>query len=79
MSQGTTRSSRAKSVGVGHELKHAAAEEHKAAKTARKVDSAIYAAGVVASGNPRRIGRYFLRKILYKLFGKLMGKTINRI
>jgi hypothetical protein len=64
---------------VGHELKHAAAQEHKAAKTAHKVDSAIYAAGVVASGNPKRIERYFLRKILYKLFAKFMGKTVNRI
>lgn len=82
MSQGTTRSrraSRAKSIDVGHELKQAAVEEHKAAKTARQVDSAIYAAGVVASGNPKRIERYFLRKLLYKLFGKFMGKTINRI
>jgi len=71
--------SKSKSSGVGRELKHAAAEEHKAVKTGRKVDSAIYAAEVVASGNPRRIKRYFVRKIAYKLFAKLMGKTVNRI
>lgn len=64
---------------VSHELKHVAAEEHKAAKAAHKVDSTIYAAQVLASGNPKRIERYFLRKIAYKLFGKFMGKTINRI
>jgi hypothetical protein len=64
---------------VARELKHAAAEEHKAAHAAHKLDSTVYAAQVLASGNPKRIERYFLRKIAYKLFGKLMGKTINRI
>lgn len=63
----------------GHELKHAAAEEHKVARAARKVDSTIYMGQVLASGNPKRIERYFLRKMAYKLFGKLMGKTINRV
>ena len=65
--------------GVAHELKHAAADEHKAARAARKVDSSVYMAEVLTSGNPKRIERYFLRKFAYKLFGKLMGKTINRI
>lgn len=65
--------------GVGHELKHVATTEHKAARTARKVDSKIYEAEVLASGNPKRVERYFLRKYAYKLFGKFMGKTINRI
>ncbi len=60
-------------------LKHAAATEHKAMREAHKVDSAIYMAEAVASGNPKRIERYFLRKWAYKLFGKFMGKTINRI
>ena len=32
-----------------------------------------------ASGNPKRIERYFLRKWAYRLFGRFMGKTINRI
>jgi hypothetical protein len=78
MSKGGSRSSQA-SNGVGHELKHVAADEHKAVRAARKVDSSIYMAEVVASGNPKRIERYFLRKLAYKLFGKFMGKTINRI
>src|SRR5579859_7799049 len=60
----------------GHDLKHAAAEEHKVARAAHKVDSTIYMGQVLASGNPKRIERYFLRKMAYKLFGKLMGKTI---
>jgi hypothetical protein len=64
---------------AGHAVKHAAAEEHKAVRTARKVDSKIYEAEVLASGNPKRIERYFFRKWAYKLFGKLMGKTVNRM
>jgi hypothetical protein len=64
---------------AGTEIKHVAAEEHKAAKTAHKVDSTIYAAEVLASGNPKRIARYGLRKVAYKLFAKFMGKTVNRI
>lgn len=76
---GHSHASHSSSNGVTHELKHVAAEEHKAAKAAHKVDSTIYAAEVLASGNPRRIERYFLRKIAYKLFGKFMGKTLNRI
>ncbi len=71
--------SHSSSDSVAHELKHAAAEEHKAMHAAHKLDSTVYAAQVLASGNPKRIERYFLRKIAYKLFGKLMGKTINRI
>ena len=78
MSKGQSHSSHAQS-GVGHELKHAAAEEHKAAKAAHKVDSTVYMAEVLASGNSKRIERYFLRKMAYKLFGKFLGKTINRI
>ncbi len=74
-----THASHSSSDSVAHELKHAAAEEHKAAHAAHKLDSTVYAAQVLASGNPKRIERYFLRKIAYKLFGKLMGKTINRI
>jgi hypothetical protein len=68
-----------KSSGTGSALKHAATEEHKAARTARKVDSKIYEAEVLASGNPKRIERYFLRKWAYKLFARFMGKTVNRI
>ena len=55
------------------------ADEHKVAKTAHKVDSAIYMGEVIASGKPKRIERYFLRKIAYKLFGKFLGKTLNKI
>ena len=64
---------------AGKELKHVASEEHKAARAARKVDSTVYEAEVLASGNPKRIERYFVRRWAYKLFGKLMGKTVNRI
>lgn len=64
---------------AGHELKHAAAQGHKAAKAVRKVDSDIYMAEVMASGNARRIRRYWFRKLAYKWFGKLMGKTINKL
>ena len=78
MSKGQTNSGH-HAGGVEHELKHAAAEEHKAVKTARKVDSTVYMAEVLASGNEKRIERYFLRKMAYKLFGKFLGKTINKI
>jgi hypothetical protein len=64
---------------VGKELKHAAAQEHKAARTAHKVDSAVYEAEVLASGNSKRIKRYFFRKFAYKLFGKFMNKTVSHI
>ena len=64
---------------VAHEVNHLAAQEHKAARAAHKVDSSIYMGEVLASGNPKRIERYFLRKWAYKLFGRFMGKTINRI
>lgn len=60
-------------------LRHAAAQEHKAMRAAHKVDSTIYMAEALTSGNPKRIERYFLRKLAYRLFGKFMGKTINRI
>jgi hypothetical protein len=78
MSKGGSHSSQA-SNGVAHELKHVAADEHKAVRTARKVDSSIYMAEVVASGNPKRIERYFLRKLAYKLFGKFMGKAMKSL
>ena len=64
---------------AGKELKHVASEEHKAARAAHKVDSAVYEAQVLTSGNEKRIERYFLRRWAYKLFAKLMGKTVNRI
>jgi len=65
--------------GAASGLKHAAAQEHKAVREAHKVDSAIYMAEALSSGDPKRIERYFLRKWAYKLFGKFMGKTVNRI
>jgi hypothetical protein len=71
--------SQSKQSHAGHDLKHAAAEEHKAMRAAHKVDSSIYMAEALASGNPKRIEKYFLRRMAYKLFGKFMGKTINRI
>ncbi|HEV2236212.1 MAG TPA: hypothetical protein VGR57_06070 [Ktedonobacterales bacterium] len=64
---------------AAHELTHLAAEGHKAARVAHQVDSKVYMAEVLASGNPKRIERYFLRKWAYRLFGRFMGKTINRI
>jgi hypothetical protein len=75
MSQG--QSSKSHKAGSG--LKHAAAQEHKVARDAHKVDSAIYMGEVLASGDPKRVERYFLRKLAYKFFGKFMGKTVNRI
>ena len=78
MSKGGSHSSQASS-GVGHELKHVAADGHKAVRAARKVDSSIYMAEVVASGNPKRIEHYFLRKLAYKLFGKFMGKAMKSL
>ncbi len=65
--------------GAASGLKHAAAQEHKVAHDARKVDSAIYMTEALSSGDPKRIERYFLRKWAYKFFGKFMGKTVNRI
>lgn len=82
MSQGQTHHSHTThntTSDAAHEAKHLAAEEHKVMRAGRKVDSAVYMGEVLASGNPKRIERYFLRKWAYKLFGKLMGKTINRI
>lgn len=70
---------KSKSSEASREVKHVAAEGHKAAKAVRKVDSSVYMAEVLASGNPKRIRRYFFRKIAYKLFGKFMGKTINKL
>jgi hypothetical protein len=55
------------------------ADGHKVARQARKVDSAVYMGEVIASGNPRRIMRYFIRKIAYKIFGRFMGKTLSKI
>jgi hypothetical protein len=43
---------------AGKELKHVASEEHKAARAAHKVDSAVYEAQVLTSGNEKRIERY---------------------
>lgn len=64
---------------VGDELHHTLSSEHKAVHSAYKLDSKIREVEVLTSGNPRRIRRYFARKFAYKLFGKLMGKTINRL
>jgi hypothetical protein len=64
---------------IAHELKDVATEGHKVARATRKADSTVYMAEVLASGNPRRIRRYFFRKLAYKLFGKFMGKTINKL
>jgi hypothetical protein len=61
------------------QLDHVAATEHKAAKAAHRADSMVYEAQVLASANPKRIERYFLRKFAYRLFGRFMAKTINRV
>jgi hypothetical protein len=63
----------------GSGLKHLAAQEHKAMHAAHQVDSKLYMAEALASGNPKRIERYFLRRLAYKLFGRFLAKTINRI
>jgi hypothetical protein len=60
-------------------LEAAAATEHKAARAAHHADSLVYEAEVLASGNPKRIRRYFLRKLAYRLFGRFMAKTVNRM
>jgi hypothetical protein len=82
-SRSTHSSTRSPSASHGsatsRELKHAAATEHIVAHTAYEVDRRIREVEVLSSGNPRRIQRYFLRKFAYKMFGKLMGKTINRL
>jgi hypothetical protein len=75
----TTHATHATHASHATGLRHAEAEEHKVANAARKVDSTIREVEVLSSGNPRRIRRYFARKWAYKLFGKLMGKTINRL
>ena len=75
----TSQKSEGQRSAVGKELKHAASAEHKAARAAHRVDSSVYEAEVLTSGNPKRVERYFLRKYAYKLFAKLMGKTVNRI
>ncbi len=62
-----------------HHKENIVADEHKVAKGVHKVDSTVYMGEVLASGNPKRIERYFIRKIAYKFFGKFMGKTLNKI
>ena len=62
-----------------HQVEHLVADEHKVVKGARKADSAVYMGEVLASGNPKRIEKYFLRKLAYKFFGRFMGKTLNKI
>ena len=73
----STHASHAESL--GGELSQALSKEHRAVRGASKVDSKIHELEVLTSGNPKRIRRYFARKLAYKLFGKLMGKTINRL
>jgi hypothetical protein len=60
-------------------LDHAASAEHKAARATHQADSLVYEAQALASGDPKRIERYFLRKLAYRLFGRFMAKTVNRI
>ncbi|HEX9067901.1 MAG TPA: hypothetical protein VF807_03970 [Ktedonobacterales bacterium] len=52
---------------------------HDFAKTTYKADRALRQMEVLSSGNPKRIEKYFLRRWAYKMFGRFMGKTINRI
>lgn len=68
-----------KTNAIERELKDVASEGHKAARAARKVDSGLYMAEVIASGNPKRIRRYFIRKFAYKLFGRFMGKAMKHL
>lgn len=55
------------------------ADGHKIARDVHKVDSGVYMGEVVASGNPKRIERYFLRKLFYKLFAKFTNRTLSKI
>jgi hypothetical protein len=64
---------------TAHHKENVVADEHKVAKGVHKVDSTVYMGEVLASGNPKRIERYFIRKIAYKLFGKFMGKTLSKV
>ncbi len=75
----TTHAAGEHHTSTGHQVEHVIAGEHKVARTVHQADSAVYMGEVIASGNPKRIERYFLRKLAYKLFGKFMGKTLNRI
>lgn len=68
-----------KQTGLMDGFQHAAKAEHKAMRAAHHVDSSLYMAQALASGNPKRIERYFLRRLAYKLFGRFMGKVVNRI
>jgi hypothetical protein len=34
---------------------------------------------VIASGNPKRIERYFLRKWLYKIFARFTNRTLSKV
>lgn len=76
----TTHASHAShSESLGGGISQALSNEHKAVRGAYNVDRKVHEFEVLTSGNPKRIRRYFARKLAYKLFGKLMGKTINRL
>jgi hypothetical protein len=68
-----------KQTGLVDGFERAARAEHKAMRAAHHVDSKLYMAQALASGDPKRIERYFLRRWAYKLFGRFMGKVVNRI
>ena len=55
------------------------ADGHKVARDVRRADSAVYMGEAVASGNPKRIERYFLRKLFYKLFAKFTNRTLSKV
>lgn len=47
---------------------------HKAARIVRRANSAVYGGQVLASGNPKRMLRWGIRKVMYKLFAHGMAR-----
>lgn len=44
---------------------------HRAARMIRRANSAMYAAQVLASGNPRRMLRWGMRRLGFRLFSRV--------
>lgn len=79
--RGTTKQtgSKTSSQVLTHGLRNGLQTEHKVVHEAQVLDHDIRMAQVLSSGNPKRIEKYFLRRLAYKIFAKLMGKTLNRL
>ncbi len=50
---------------------------HKAYRAAYRVNRALTTGRVIASGNPKRIERLFVRRLLYKMFARLVNKALR--